>query len=210
MVFLAFPLSANDALRIAHSLVVDAQGPFTLLVPTASVLSHAVSAALATHGATCTALADYFPATDGGIHEPAAPLPQPPDQARADTHECNSWPHARPEHPKWADVTLAMELQQVFVRFGGSQASFDYRDIDGFTDRRGGKKPNRVWTMLRAFAMKQGVLPLPTKTEDPVRVRTLADLERVLCRFFGIQVPALDRDLDARTVRTRFRVAFKG
>lgn len=116
---------------------------------------------------------------------------------------------ARPEQPKWSDVTLMIKLQQVFVRFGGSRASFDYRDIDGFTDRRGGKKPNRVWTMLRAFAMKQGVLPLPTKTADPVRVRTISDLERVLGRFFGIQESALERDLDARTVRCRFRLSFK-
>lgn len=63
--------------------------------------------------------------------------------------------------------------------------------------------------MLRALTTKGGVLPLPTKTKDPVRVRTLADLDRVFCRFFGISERALDRDLVKRTVRTRFHVAIK-
>jgi len=214
-VFVSFPSTAADALRVAHTLVADAQGSFTLLVPTADVLSHAVSACLATHGAMCAALADCFAACGGDMCAPTAPLSLPPipgtaaNADRTETCDGNTWPHARPDRPKWSDVSLAMHLQRVVVRFGGTQASFDYRDIDGFTDRRGAKKPNRMWTMLRAFAARNGVLPLPTKTTDPVRVRTISDLDRVLGQFFGIQDSALERDLDARVVRTRFRVTFK-
>ncbi len=121
----------------------------------------------------------------------------------------NTWPHARPVKPAWSDVVFAMHPQEVAISFGESQAKFDYRNIDGFTDHRGGKKANRLWTLLRAFAMMDGVLPLPTKSEDPARVRTLADLDRVLCRFFGLRDPAFERDSAERQVRARFRLRLK-
>lgn len=121
----------------------------------------------------------------------------------------NTWPHARPDNPKWSDVILAMHPQELAISFGESQAKLDYRDIDGFTDHRGGKKPNRLWMLLLGFAMKDGILPLPTKSKDPVRVRTLADLDRVLCRFLGIKKSAFERDSLEQCVRVRFRLRYK-
>lgn len=139
------------------------------------------------------------------------PLPPPMSYApllggRARFSRGNTWPHARPANPRWSDITFMMQLQEVAITFGASQGSFDYREIDGFTDGRSGKRPNRLWHLLQAFARQRGTLPLPHKEEDPTRVRTLSELERVLERFFAIGTAPFDRDRAANAVTSKFKV----
>jgi len=218
-VYLSFPLRPQSTVTLAHTLAASVRGPFTLLVPVADFLTHAAHEALAAHSATGAALAvlirspfdaawavaelpPTLRAPDTVTSKPA-PAPAPSIASR---RLGNTWSYARPENPTWRDVKLTLHSQEVAITFGPSQAKFDFRQIDGFTDQRGGKRPNRLWALLRAFALRDGVLSLPTKDDDPVRVRTLRELDTVLQRFFGLRSSAFSKLADEQRVRCLFLV----
>lgn len=218
-VFLSFPSRPQSTVALAHTIAASVRGPFTLLVPVVEVLTHAAHEALAAHGATGAALAVLIPSPlDAAWAVAELPLPaqtrapifgvESPQQTSgvASRRLGNSWPHSRPASPTWTDLKLTLHSQEVSVVFGSAQAKFDFRQIDGFTDQRGGKRPNRLWALLRAFALRDGVLPLPNRDTDPVRVRTLSELDAVLQRFFALSTSAFIKLPEDQRVRCRFAV----
>lgn len=217
--FLSFPTSAAEFIAVVHGLAASVRAPFTVIVPTTALLTHTVRTVLAAHAATGTALDRVMPSSASDLWVvaelplPTARLaletpasPQPLAGGIASRRLGNAWPHARPENPTWRDVKLTLHSQEVAITFGPSQAKFDFRQIDGFTDQRGGKRPNRLWALLRAFALRDGVLPLPTKDDDPVRVRTFRELDTVLQRFFGLRSSAFAKLADEQRVRCLFLI----
>lgn len=217
--FLVFSSSARELAAACDHITARVPGPIFVLTTHAEHVTTDLCARLRGGGAAVAAFSGLLAFDAKGrlvatckvaTLLPSAGDPRAPAlSARAAFSRGNTWPHARPARPTWADVSLTLQLQEVHIRFGESQGSFDYRDIDGFTDRRGGKRPNRRWALLRAFAMRDGLLPLPTKAVAPVRLRTLAELDAILRRFFGILEPAFERLAQEGVVRARPRVTAK-
>ena len=221
--FLSFPTCSTEAVAVIHDLAAAVRGAFTVIVPTSTLLTHGVRTALAAHGATAAALDHVMPLSASDVWlfaelqlpsapaspplpAPAVPAAPPPTVGISARRHGNTWPHARPADPTWRDVKLTLHSQEVAVTFGPSQAKFDFRQIDGFTDQRGGKRPNRLWALLRAFALRDGVLPLPSKDDDAVRVRTLRELDTVLQRFFDLRSSAFEKLIEEDRVRCLFSV----
>jgi hypothetical protein len=218
--FLVLASSCGDFTSACEGLAARNVGPFVSLAPCEDHVTTEVRTMLGMCDAAAAALTTVLKFDVAGalrlasrlsdvLPKSSAPATPARPTGKARLAQGNTWPHARPSNPTWADVSMTFQLQEVHIRFGTAQGSFDYRDIDGFTDRRGGKRPNRLWTLLRALAAKNGQLPWCKKAEDPVRVRTLADLNCLLCRFFEIPGAPFFRVARENRISSRLKIYIK-
>jgi hypothetical protein len=109
----------------------------------------------------------------------------------------------------WEDIELTfIGDHDVKVRVGGKVQTLNYKQIEGFENRRDGK-PSQLWAMLRLFGQfPDGMMPESArlgKEWETIR-KKIERTSKVLRKHFGMTGDPFPYISDIRTYRARLRI----
>jgi len=88
-----------------------------------------------------------------------------------------------PPGTTWEDLRITMEEHALHVKAKGKTADLTFQEA-GFEEKRRGKVPDRLWALLRAFAMSGGVLRFDEpRMSGRVRVSLKQDISKLRKRL---------------------------
>jgi len=114
-----------------------------------------------------------------------------------------------PAGTTWADVRLTVTDTTLRIEAKGKHKDYTFQEA-GFEERRKKGVPNRLWALLRLFAMHGGILPFKAVDE---KTRTnlkqyVSDLRRRLAALLpGIEGHSIHYDKAETAYRTVFRIS---
>jgi hypothetical protein len=111
----------------------------------------------------------------------------------------------------WEDVELTfIGDHEVEVRVGGKVQVLNYKQIEGFENRRDGK-PSQLWAMLRLFGQfPDGMMPESARLgkEWECLQKTIGRTSKVLRKHFGMTGDPFPYIRDIRTYHARVKIRF--
>lgn len=188
-VYLIVPSSESEfALAFAQIRQRDAS-PLGIITPTRRFLPAEFRHVEDSGGVQHAALCDLASVTASGIQvktslseyfAPVKEAPGGPPYAK--------WPHERPARAQWGHVEIVFQdTDRLWIKFGDSQGTFRYTDIQGFASGSSGK-PTAQYNLLLMLAMKNGAIRITAEKKLQSSLRqTRNRLKRLLCGFFGIK-----------------------
>ncbi len=115
-----------------------------------------------------------------------------------------------PAGATWEDVCLTFSEQVVCIEVKGVRRTLTFQEA-GFEERRRHNAPNRLWTLLRAFALHGGVLPFDSPSmARSTRVNLkqyVTELGQQLALLMQIAGRPFKDSRRTRRYETRFRIA---
>jgi len=114
-----------------------------------------------------------------------------------------------PAGTTWADVRIIVTDREMSITAKGKRRDHTFIEA-GFEERRKRAAPDRLWALLKAFAMHGGVLPFRA-VEDRTRTNLkqyVSDLRQRLAALLpGIEGESIAHDKDGKSYRTVFRIS---
>jgi hypothetical protein len=115
-----------------------------------------------------------------------------------------------PSGASWEDVQLSLADHRLTVRAGVVRKEFTFQEA-GFEEKRRGNTPDRLWALLRVFALAGGVvpfdsprLPLAQRTKLKQNVSQLGKRLRALLHIAGSPFKSTRK---TRRYEARFRIS---
>ena len=114
-----------------------------------------------------------------------------------------------PAGTTWADVRLTVTDTTLRIEAKGKRKDYTFQEA-GFEERRRKDVPNRLWALLKMFAMHGGILPFKAVDE---KTRTnlkqyVSDLRQRLAALLpGIEGHSIHYDKAETAYRTAFRIS---
>jgi len=114
-----------------------------------------------------------------------------------------------PAGTTWADVRIIVNKAELSITAKGKLRQYTFKEA-GFEEGRKRNAPNRLWTLLKAFAMHGGVLPFKAveeKDRDNLK-QYVSDLRDSIAALIpGIDGDIITYDKRRKTYNTAFRIS---
>lgn len=114
-----------------------------------------------------------------------------------------------PAGTAWSDVRLILTENELRIEAKGKGKNYTFQEA-GFEERRKKGVPNRLWGLLKMFAMHGGILPFKAvKEKDRTNLKQyVSDLRQRLAALLpGIEGESISYDHDGKSYKTAFRIS---